>query len=148
MSNVENYFEQAGSNKDNKLVINGSFETGGSQSLKKVIVCGHIADVSTVGSVSSIPSPVSGVVSKVWIATDGAIATADATLSIEVVRSGIASNIASLVVETGGFGYGQVFSAIPSSNSRVEIGDALAARSDGASTNAVSGTVAFEIVLD
>jgi hypothetical protein len=142
-ANVLNRFEQAVGN-DNKLVIGGSFETSGGQSLKKVYITTSIADISTAGQIYVV-SPVAGTISKIYSTINGAIGTANAVLTPKI--SGTAITDGAITVAFSGSSAGDVDSSTPSAANVITAGAAIEIETDGASTNTVEVVLTIEITL-
>jgi hypothetical protein len=101
-------------------------------------------DISTASS-AFIASPYAGTISSIQTIIDGAIATADATITSEI--GGTAVTGSSITVANAGSAAGDVDSATPSAANTLAVGDALEAITDGASTNTVKCTVTYTITL-
>lgn len=110
--------------------------------LRDYFVTVEIEDISTAGQ-SYIPVPAGGKVIKIWSAINGAIATADATLTAKI--NGTAITGGAITVTQSGSAAGDVDSATPSAANDVQEGDALEIETDGASTNTVKAFVTFQI---
>jgi len=109
---------------------------------KKVYVTGEIADVST-GASSWVTSPIAGTISNWWSVIDGAIASVDAGLSLEIATVAVTGS--AITVAFSGSGAGTVDTAAPTAANTVTAGQAIEVITDGASTNAVKAVVLLEI---
>lgn len=144
-NNVSNYFKQPGSGTDNKLVLGGSVETAGEQSLKAGVLTVNLADISTAGQ-NYVLCPFDGYITTVGVVINGTIATANATLTPKVL--GVALTDGAITVDFAGSAAGDAYVSEPTANNRVLAGDAIEIETDGASTNTVSATITFYIELD
>lgn len=142
-ANVLNRFEQAVGN-DNKLIVGGSFETSGSQSLKKVYLTVSIADISTAGQIYVV-SPVAGTISKIYSVINGAIATADAVLTPKIAGTAITNG--AITVAYTSSAAGDVDSSTPTAANTIAAGQAIEIETDGASSNTVEVVLTIEITL-
>lgn len=143
-ANVLNYFEQAGSGTDNKLIIGGSLETSGGQSIKKIYLTTAIADISTAGQIYVV-SPVAGTISKIYSVINGAIATANSILTPKIAGTAITSG--AITVAFSGSAAGDVDSSTPSALNTITAGAAIEIETDGASSNTVEVVITIEITL-
>lgn len=141
--NVDNYFEQT-NGSDNKLVIGGSFESAGGQSLKKAYLTVKLDDISTAGQIYVV-SPVAGTISKIYSVINGAIATADAVLTSKI--GGTAITNGAITVANSGSAAGDVDSATPTALNTITAGAAIEIETNGASTNTVEVVITIEITL-
>lgn len=110
--------------------------------LVKVTLPFYIADVSTAGQIYiPVPDEFAGQVVEVRSALNGAIATADATLTLKV--NGTAMTNGTITITQSGSAAGDVDVARPTSSNQVSAGEAIEIETDGASTNAVAvfGTI-------
>ena len=144
MANVDNYFDQAGSGTDNKLVLGGSVETGGAQSLKKIYLTIDMTDIST-ASTSYIVSPVAGTITKIQTIINGAIATADAVITGKIATTAITGG--AVTIAYSGSAAGDVDSVTPSAANTVAVGNNINFTTNGASTNTIRATIVVEITL-
>lgn len=103
---------------------------------------GYIEDVSSVETVH-VPVPYAGTISKVITVLEGAIGSADATVT---VRNGSAASMGTLTITQSGSAAGDVDTLSPSSNNTVSADSFLTISSDGASTT--QAKLRFTIVLD
>lgn len=94
-----------------------------------------IEDVSTAGQVY-VPVPDNGEIIKVITALNGAIATADAGLTLKI--GGTAVTGGTVTIAQSGSAAGDVDTCEPTAANYVNEGDAIEIETDGASTNAVS----------
>jgi hypothetical protein len=144
MANTDNYFEQAGSGTDNKLVIGGSFETSGEQSLKKVYLTVDMTDISTASTVY-LPSPFAGTITGIRTIINGAIATADAVITGKIAAVAITGG--AVTIAYSGSAAGDVDTVTPSAANTVVVGSNINFTTNGASTNTIRATIVVEITL-
>jgi len=142
--NVLNKFLQAESGVpgDNKLILGGSVEDGAGNSVKTTFLTVKMSDVSTASSVFVV-SPVAGTITKYSSIIDGAIATGDDTVTMEI--NTVLVTDSTITVTQAGSAAGDVDSASPTATNVVAIGDAIEIITDGASTNTVAATFTVEI---
>lgn len=100
-------------------------------------------DVSTASS-QWVASPVGGTIVGIFSVIDGALGTADVTLSFEL--SGTAITDGNIVITQSSSAAGDADSSTPTANNTVTQGQAIELISDGASTNTVDATVTFLVV--
>lgn len=141
MSSVDNYFKQS-NGTSNKLILGGDVETAGGASLKTQVVTLKISDVSTAGQ-TYFYAPFAGTVTKVTSVLNGAIGTADATLTVKT-QAGTAGTI---TIANAGSAAGDIDSLTVASNGAVTAGSLIEVETDGASTNAVEVDLTVEIAL-
>lgn len=108
----------------------------------KVYLTGKIVDVSTAGQIY-IPTPVAGTVTKIWSALNGAIGTADATLTPKIGGTPITDG--AITIATASSAAGDVDSSTPSAANTVTAGGSIEIETDGASSNTVSVEILIEI---
>ena len=144
MSNVDNRFEQPVSpdSKDNKLILDGTVETGGGASLKTQVVSLKMVDVSTVGQ-AYFYSPFAGTLTKVTSVLNGAIITADAVLTVKT-QEGTAGTI---TIANAASAAGDIDSVTVASNGAVTVGSLIEVETTGASANTVAVDLTLEIAL-
>lgn len=112
--------------------------------LNKMTLNAQIADVSTAGQIYiPVPDEWAGEVVEVRSALNGAIATADATLTVKV--GGTAMTNGTITIANAGSAAGDVDICRPSGANAVAAGDAIEIETDGASTNAVAVTLTVVI---
>lgn len=140
---VLNRFEQAGSDRDNKLVLEGSAETSAGQDLKTKLVTVAIGDVSTAGSVWVVPG-IAGSIVKISNVIDAAITVADAGLTFEI--GGTAVTGGAITIANAGSAAGDVDSSTPSALNVITAAQPIEVVKDGASSTASNGVVTFEIL--
>jgi len=140
---VLNRFEQPGTDRDNKLVVEGSMETAGAADLKTKLVTVAIGDISTAGSVWAVPG-VAGSIVKISNVIDTTITTANAGLTFEI--GGTAVTGAAITIAFSGSLPGDVDSSAPSALNVITASEAIEIVKDGASTVASNGVVTFEIL--
>lgn len=124
----------------------GSFASlpWGSLSGRQVFLTARIADISTAGQVYVV-SPVAGTVSKIYSVINGAIATADVTLTSKL--GGTAITDGAITVTQAGSAAGDVDSCTPTAQNSVAEGGAIEIETDGASTNTVEAFLTIVIDL-
>ena len=93
-----------------------------------------IVDVSTAGQVY-IPVPDAGEVIKIITALNGAIGTADVTLTPKIAGTAITNG--AITIAYSGSAAGDVDSSEPTAANAVQEGDTIEIETDGASTNTV-----------
>ena len=103
---------------------------------------GYIEDVSSVETVH-VPVPYAGTISKVITVLEGAIGSADATVT---VKNSSAVSMGTLTITQSGSAAGDVDTLSPSSNNTVTADSFITISSDGASTT--QAKLRFTIVLD
>ncbi len=101
-------------------------------------------DVSTAGSVYVV-SPYAGTLSRAYSVIDGAIATADAVLTLNVNGGTDITN--TITIAYDGSAAGDVDSCTPDDNNTVSVGDYIKITTNGASTNTVAATITLVITL-
>lgn len=114
----------------------------GAFNLNKVTLPFYIADVSTAGQIYvPVPDEFDGEVVEIRTALNGAIATADATLTPKI--GGTAMTNGAITIANSGSAAGDVDTSRPSGANAVAAGEAIEIETDGASTNAVAvfGTI-------
>jgi len=105
--------------------------------LNKVTLPFYIADVSTAGQIYvPVPDEFSGEVVEIRTALNGAIATADATITPKI--GGTAMTNGAITIANAGSAAGDVDTSRPSGENAVAAGEAIEIETDGASTNAVA----------
>lgn len=144
MSNVDNRFEQPTSGTDNRLVLGGTVNTAGGQSIKNIIITVKLDDVSTAGQIY-VASPVAGTIRKIYSVINGAIATADAVLTPKIGGTPITDG--AITITQSGSAAGDVDSSTPSAANVVSAGDAIEIETNGASTNTVEAAISILIEL-
>lgn len=102
---------------------------------------GKITDVSTAGQ-TYVVTPMAGTVTKVTTVLNGAIITADATLT---VKDGDGNSMGTITIANSGSAAGDKDTLTPSSNATVAAGEAIEIETDGASGNAVEVDILVEI---
>lgn len=110
----------------------------------KAYITARLEDISTAKSVFVVPG-VAGDVSKIYSVIDGAIATADCTLSFEIAGTPITSG--DITIAYSGSAAGDVDSSTPSAANTITAGQAIEIITSGASTNTVNATITFIIDL-
>lgn len=142
MAEVLNRFEPVTSGQDNPLILEGTVKTGAGQNLKKVYLSVDMTDVSAAGTVY-LPSPVAGVISKVYVIIANAITGADSVITTKIGSTAVTGGAVTLT--QSGSASGSVFSATPTANNAVVAGDNINFTSDGASSTTSRGTILVEI---
>ena len=140
---VLNFFEQPGSDRDNKLVLGGASETTTGQNLKTKLVTVAIGDVSTAGSVFVVPG-VAGTIVKISNVIDAAITVADAGLTFEI--GGVAVTGAAITIANAGSAAGDVDQSSPPALNVITAAQPIEIVKDGLSTTTSNGVVTFEIL--
>lgn len=104
---------------------------------QRAALTGVITDISTAGQIFiPIPDEYSGEIVEIRTALNGAIATADATITPKI--NGTAMTNGAVTVAFSGSAAGDVDTSRPTSANAVAAGGAIEIETDGASTNAVS----------
>lgn len=103
----------------------------------------RIDDISTAGNVYVV-SPFTGKITRMQLVLFGAIATADAEVTIRVG----ATDVDSILVEFDGSAAGDTYTTSPTVDNAVTDNQAIRIRTDGASDNSVSAMVLLTIVRD
>lgn len=120
--------------------VSGSMEPRKSS---RFMVHGKISDISTAGQIY-IPVPFAGTIKSVYTALNGAIATADATITVKTAGG----TVGTITVANAGSAAGDVDSLTASlANTSVAAGGTIEIETDGSSTNAVELDVTVEIEL-
>ncbi|MBL4700586.1 MAG: hypothetical protein JKX85_04935 [Phycisphaeraceae bacterium] len=140
---VLNFFEQPGSDRDNKLVLGGKMESATAQNLKTKLVTVPIGDVSAAGSVFAVPG-IAGTIVKISNVIDAAITAADAGLTFEI--GGVAVTGAAITIANAGSAAGDVDQSTPTALNVITASQAIEVVKDGSSTTASNGVVTFEIL--
>ncbi len=140
---VLNRFEQPGTDRDNKLVLEGTSETVTGQNLKTKLVTVPIGDVSAAGSVFAVPG-VAGTIVGISNVIDAAITVADAGLTFEI--GGVAVTYAAITITQAGSAAGDVDQSTPTALNVITAAQAIEIVKDGLSTTASNGVVTFEIL--
>lgn len=109
----------------------------------KIVLNVRITDVSTAGSYWVV-SPIAGDISAIYTVINGALATADATITAEI--GGTLVTDSSITITQSGSAAGDVDSSTPSANNTLTAGQAIEIITDGASTNTITADVS--IVID
>ena len=142
---VLNRFEQpASGSQDNPLILEGTVETAGGQSLKKVYLTTSITDISTAGQIYVV-SPVAGTITKFYSVINGAIATANSILTPKIAGTAITGG--AITVAFSGSAAGDVDSSTPTAANTITAGAAIEIETDGASANTVEVVLTIEITL-
>jgi len=112
--------------------------------LQNKFITVRIDDVSTAGSAWVVPG-FRGRIVKMHSVIDGAIATADATITVEI--GGTAVSGAALTITQSGSAAGDIDTAevAAGSTNTFQPSDALEVITDGASTNTVTAMITFEL---
>ncbi len=112
-----------------------------SQNGSPVYITSHITDVSTAGQIW-IASPIEGRVTKVVSVLQGAIATADATLT---VKDKDGNSMGTITIANSSSAAGDVDTLTPSAENFVEENDGIEIETDGGSTNTIEVKLIVEI---
>lgn len=140
---VLNFFEQPGSDRDNKLNLGGTVETPTGQNLKTKLVTVPIGDVSSAGSVWVVPG-IAGTIVGIGNVIDTTITTANAGLTFEI--GGTEVTDADITIAFSGSLPGTVDQSTPSALNVITAAEAIEIVKDGSSTVASNGVVTFEIL--
>ena len=97
----------------------------------------EIDDISTAGQIY-LPCPEDGKIVEFSSAINGAIATADADLTLKINGTAVTNGV--ITVATSGSTYGDVDTVYPTAANSVSIGDSIEVETDGASTNTIKVT--------
>ena len=124
--------------------INGTQIDATAEELNTKVLTVRLPDVSTASSVFVV-SPYAGTLSKAYSAIDGAIATADAVLTLNV--NGGTNISETITIANSGSAAGVVDSCAPSAHNTVAVGDYIKITTNGASTNTVAATITLVITL-
>ena len=144
MTETLNYFKPVSTGQDNELILGGTVETAGGQSLKKIPLYTSIADISTAGQVYVV-SPVAGTITKIYSVINGAIATANSILTPKIAGTAITGG--AITVAFSGSAAGDVDSSTPTAANTIAAGQAIEIETDGASSNTVEVVLTIEITL-
>ena len=106
------------------------------------IITGYIEDVST-AEVVHVPMPFAGTVYKVITVLEGAISSADATVT---VKNASAASMGTLTIAQSGSAAGDVDTLSPSSNNTVSVNTFITVETNGNSHTARK--LRFAVVLD
>lgn len=113
--------------------------------LNRVFLTGIITDVSTAGQIYiPIPDECDGDVVEVRTALNGAITSADATITPKI--NGTAMTNGGITVANSGSAAGDVDTSRPTGERTVRAGEAVEIETDGGSTNAVNLFVTITIL--
>lgn len=140
---VLNFFEQPGSDLDNKLVVSGTMESTSGVNLKTKLVTLPIGDVSTAGSVWSVPG-FAGTIVSISNVIDAAITAADSGLTFEI--GGVAVTGGAITITQAASAAGDVDQSTPSALNVITATDPIEVVKDGLSTTTSNGVVTFEIL--
>ena len=102
----------------------------------------EITDVST-GSSGYVVAPHAGYVTKIYSVIAGTIGTAPAVITASIGGVNLTNGVIS-ILHTGS-GAGDVDECTPTSNNKVDDGDAIKLTTAGASTNTILGRFTIEI---
>ena len=144
MAETLNYFKPVSTGQDNKLILGGTVETAGGQSLKKVYLTTSIEDISTAGQIYVV-SPVAGTITKIYSVINGAIATANSILTPKIAGTAITGG--AITVAFSGSAAGDVDSSTPTAANAITAGAAIEIETDGGSANTVEVVLTIEITL-
>ena len=118
--------------------------SSGNWTSRQIVLNTRIDDVSTAASYWVV-TPFAGSVSSIYTVIDGAIGTADATITFEL--SGTAITDGTITIANASSAAGDVDSSSPTANNVVSAGQAIEVITDGASTGTVSAVVTIVIDL-
>lgn len=124
--------------------INGTQVDATAEELNTKVLTVRLPDVSTASSVFVV-SPYAGTLSKAYSVIDGAIADADAVLTLNV--NGGTNISETITIANSGSAAGDVDSCTPSAHNTVAVGDYIKITTNGASTNTVAATITLVITL-
>ncbi len=142
MSNVDNFLSQAGSGKDNVLVLGGTVISPGGTSVKASRLTATIADVSTADSFWLYPG-FAGTITKVSAVLQGATLTGGAAaITLEIGGTGVTGGDITLAVSSAD---GDVFTATPSALNIFTSGEPIEIITDGGSTGTAALHLTFEL---
>ena len=113
----------------NQLYVSNGSGSGAWTSIE-VPLTTIIHDVSTAETVY-VPTPYAGTITKVISVLEGAIGTADATVT---VKNAAGSSMGTITVATSGSAAGDIDTLVPSSNNTVAADSFISIETDGAST--------------
>ncbi len=108
----------------------------------KYLPGGQLADVST-ASIAYAPVPAQGVIVDALATISAAITSADAVVTVKVIRSGTTTTIGTITIANSGSAPGSTFAAVLTGSEMarsVKRGDTLAFDSDGASSTTATAT--------
>lgn len=112
--------------------------------LIQTTLTGYLADISTAGQIYiPVPSGFDGDVIEIRAALNGAIATADATLTPKI--NGTAMTNGAIVMAQASSAAGDVGTSYPTAARTVAPGGTIEIETDGASTNTVAVTITLVI---
>lgn len=135
----------AGASINTVYVSDGAGSGSWQEAPHYVVLSGHIADISTAGTIY-LPAGVTGTLSKIYTSIDGAIATADTTVSVSIGGTPVTNG--SVTIAYSGSAAGDVDSATPTANNAITAGASISIATDGASTNTVSAYIQLVIKLN
>lgn len=95
-----------------------------------------LEDISTASNTVRIAVPYDCTIEKIYSVINGAIATADATISFTANGTGVTNG--DITIAFSGSAAGDVDSSTPTANNQLEAGQVIVATTDGASTNAIN----------
>ena len=135
----------AAASADQIYIANGSSSGAWTAGDNNIYLFGTINDVSTAASFW-LPSPCTGVITKVHTIINGAIATADAVLTFEIggslITDGASNN---LTITQSGSAAGDVDTMNPTGARTLAIGSKLEMITAGASTNTIIAQIVFTV---
>ena len=126
------------------FMINSTQIDATAAELNTKVLTVRLPDVSTASSVFVV-SPYAGTLSKAYSVIDGAIATADAVLTLNV--NGGTNISETITIANSSSAAGVVDSCAPSVHNTVAVGDYIKITTNGASTNTVAATITLVITL-
>lgn len=108
-----------------------------------IAIAVKIDDISTADTIY-LASPVTGVISRISVCINGAIATADATVSATINGTSVTGG--AVVMPFSGSAAGDVVTVTPTANNTISaLTDYISLATDGASTNTVEAWVSVYI---
>ncbi len=122
----------ASASLDQVYIADGA--SSGAWSFPEYVITAKITDISTAGQVY-VTAPWAGTIEKVYSTINGAIGTADATLTPKIGGTAVTSG--AITVAYSGSAAGDVDSSTPSAANAVTAGQAIEIETDGASSNAI-----------
>ena len=137
---------------DTGKVLTPSATTAGDGELRKLAeseitgkleyIVAKFEDISTAGDIY-LPVGLAGDLTEVYCVIDGAIATADCTLTIK--KNGVTMTGGTITIANASSAAGDLDSATITAGNNLTTTDYIQVTSDGASTNAVNATLMFTI---
>jgi len=107
---------------DQALMIDGTEVTASATEVNTYVVGLDIADGSAEG-VYYVVCPHAGTISKIWTVIDGAVSTADITVTAAIGATGVTNGV--VTIATAASGAGDIDSATPTAANTVTAGQAV-----------------------